>query len=268
MASVPTGDQPKDGSGYVEPDYVTLLGRIQRHVVPRTYMEVGVARGRTLALAVPGAVAIGVDPEPHVTFHLGDGARIFETTSDAFFEQEDVRALTGDRDIDLAFIDGMHQFEFALRDFMNIEKYSSSKTVVLVHDCLPVDEISTRRERETSFWTGDVWKMIVCLKERRPDLDVKVIDAPPSGLGMIRNLDATSTTLDDGYDEIVASYMDLPFSFLEERGIGDILNVVPNDWVTISRMLPNIRPFPLPTQPAKAPSVWRRLVSRASATGR
>jgi hypothetical protein len=231
-------------------------------------MEVGVARGRTLALAAPGSVAIGVDPEPHVTFKLGDGARIFETTSDAFFEHEDVRALTGNQDIDLAFIDGMHQFEFALRDFMNIEKFSSKKTVVLVHDCLPVDEVSTRRERETSFWTGDVWKLIVCLKDQRPDLDVTVIDAPPSGLGVIRNLDSASTTLEDGYEGIVARYMELPFSFLEEGGIRDVLNVVPNDWTAIAQMLPKIRPYPVTPRTGKTPSIWRRIAARATTAGR
>ncbi len=184
MSSVPTGDLPESGSGqvelgqdviasstspYVVPEYVTLIGRIQRHVVPRTYIEVGVATGRTLALAAPGSVAIGVDPEPHLTLDLDDGARVFETTSDAFFDEEDVRAIMGNREIDLAFIDGMHRFEFALRDFMNIERLSSRDTVVLIHDCLPVDEVSARRERETKFWTGDVWKLIVCLKEWRPE---------------------------------------------------------------------------------------------------
>ena len=280
MSSVPTGDPPGSGSGevelgqdviassaspYVEPEYVSLIGRIQRHVVPRTYIEVGVATGRTLALAVPGSVAIGVDPEPHLTSHLGDGAQVFETTSDAFFDEEDVRALMGNREIDLAFIDGMHRFEFALRDFMNIERLSSKETVVLVHDCLPVDEVSARRERETKFWTGDVWKLIVCLKQWRPDLDVKVIDATPSGLGMIRRLDSASTVLEDHYEEIVDAFMDLPFSSLGERGMIEALNVVPNDWAEISQVLPRVRPYPSTPGAGRGPSVLRRLVSRATA---
>ena len=33
--------------------------------------------------------------------------------------------------IDLAIIDGMHQFEFALRDFINIEKHSSPQSTNL-----------------------------------------------------------------------------------------------------------------------------------------
>jgi len=280
MSSVPTGDLPESGSGHVElgqdviasstspyvvPEYVTLIGRIQRHVVPRTYIEVGVATGRTLALAAPGSVAIGVDPEPHLTLDLDDGARVFETTSDAFFDEEDVRAIMGNREIDLAFIDGMHRFEFALRDFMNIERLSSRDTVVLIHDCLPVDEVSARRERETKFWTGDVWKLIVCLKEWRPDLDVKVIDAPPSGLGMIRGLDSGSTVLEDHYEEIVATFMDLPFSSLGELGMTKALNVVPNDWAAISQLLPRVRPYPSTAAAGGGPSVWRRLVSRATA---
>jgi Methyltransferase domain len=280
MSSGPTGEPLENGSGgvqsespedpavsskYVEPEYVTLIGRIQRHVVPRTYLEVGVASGRTLALVAPGTVAVGVDPEPHIKFALGAESKVFEKTSDAFFEEEDVRSLMGGRDIDLAFIDGMHRFEFALRDFINIERLASKTTAVLIHDCLPIDEVSARRERETRFWTGDVWKLIVCLKENRPDISVTVVDAAPSGLGVIRNLDPGSTVLSERLEELVDRYMDLPYSSLEEQGIRNTLNVIPNDWAAITEMLPNIRPYPVAAQTGKSQPVWRRIVSRATA---
>jgi hypothetical protein len=284
MSAGPTGKPLENGSGgvpsdsqdapaetgkYVEPEYVTLIGRIQRHVVPRTYLEVGVASGRTLALVTPGTAAIGVDPEPQIKFTLDTESRVFEKTSDAFFEEEDVRSLMGNRDIDLAFIDGMHRFEFALRDFINIERLASKATAVLIHDCFPLDEVSARRERETRFWTGDVWKLIVCLKENRPDLSVTVVDAAPSGLGMIRNLDPASTVLSERLDELIDRYVDLPYSYLEEQGIRNALNVIPNDWTAITAMLPNIRPYPAaaPTT-GKSQTVWRRIVSRATTARR
>ena len=44
-------------------------------------------------------------------------------TSDDFFASHDLAQVLGGRPVDLAYIDGMHQFEFALRDFMNLERY-------------------------------------------------------------------------------------------------------------------------------------------------
>jgi hypothetical protein len=220
-------------------DYIDLIDRIHHHVVPRTYVEIGVASGRTLALALPGTAAIGIDPAPKIRFPLHRGTRVFNATSDDFFEQNDLRSLLGRQTVDLAFIDGMHLFEFALRDFMNIERYSAPSTTVLVHDCYPIDERLARREREKGRWTGDIWRLIVCLKQWRPDLDTAVVDVWPSGLGLIRGLDPSSTVLADHYDEIVAQYLDLPFEYLEKGDKAELLNAVANDWDTVRNMLPD-----------------------------
>jgi hypothetical protein len=39
--------------------------------------------------------------------------------------------------IDRAFIDGMHCFEFVLRDFINTERYMSWTSVIVFNDVLP-----------------------------------------------------------------------------------------------------------------------------------
>src|SRR5258707_1284640 len=44
--------------------YIDLLSMIHTHLEPRTYVEVGVADGRSIALARPDTRAIGIDPEP------------------------------------------------------------------------------------------------------------------------------------------------------------------------------------------------------------
>ena len=101
--------------------YFKVLARVHEHVRPATYLEVGVSRGESLQLVGPGTLALGIDPEPHVDFALGANQKVFVQTSDEFFARADVPALLGGRPLDMAFIDGMHHFEYALRDFMNIE---------------------------------------------------------------------------------------------------------------------------------------------------
>src|SRR5450432_2346085 len=65
--------------------YLTFLDRIHRHLQPRTYVEIGVETGRSLALAQPGTTGIGIDPKPQLTHRLPASTRVFAKTSDAFF---------------------------------------------------------------------------------------------------------------------------------------------------------------------------------------
>src|ERR1700733_3093946 len=101
--------------------YHQILRRIHQHLRPGTYVEIGIEAGDTLALAAPGTLVIGIDPRPRLSYPLAEGVRIFPSTSDEFFAQHDLSAELGRRPLDLSFIDGMHLFEFALRDFINLE---------------------------------------------------------------------------------------------------------------------------------------------------
>ena len=103
----------------------------------------------------------------------------------------------GGKAVDLAFIDGMHLFEYALRDFSNLERLCTPHSTILVHDCYPLDRQTADRERTTLFWSGDIWRLILLLKKYRPDLEINVIAAPPTGLGVIRNLDPASRVIAD-----------------------------------------------------------------------
>jgi hypothetical protein len=130
-------------------------------------------------------------------------------TSDAFFESNFVSAINAK--IDLAFLDGMHLFEFILRDVMNCEKVMSPSGTIVLHDVIPIGYLATRRQWDrdaTNAWTGDVWKVLPALRKYRPDLDITVLDAAPSGMAIIRNLDPSSTTLDRSFDDIVAEFAD------------------------------------------------------------
>lgn len=216
-------------------DYFEVLGRIHRHLRPQTYLEIGVSKGRSLVRVLPETTVIGVDPEPKLEQPAGPRQTIFRETSDEFFARHDVRAELGGRAVELAFIDGMHRFEFALRDFVNVERCCTASSVILMHDCYPLDARTAQREQETRFWSGDIWRLLLLLRERRPDLIVRTIATPPTGLGIVLNPDPTSR-MGEQLDALIQEYLAKDFSVLEGRQ-AQALGRVPNEWPEIRALL-------------------------------
>ena len=140
------------------------------------------------------------------------------------------------RPIDLAFIDGLHLFECALSDFIAIERRGSPSSTILVHDCYPRDEMTSARDRTTVFWSGDVWKLVLCLTEVRPELEVAVVDVAPTGLAIVRGLDPASEVLSRHYDELCARFVDLGYDAVAEDKPRR-LRLVPGDWPTVRALL-------------------------------
>ncbi len=216
--------------------YTEVLERIVAHVQPQAYVEIGIFQGECLKRARAASVIVGIDPAPQIAWPLEPHMKVFTSTSDDFFAQHDLKAELGGRAVDLAFIDGMHQFEFALRDFANLERYAHDRTVVLVHDCYPLDAESAGREPRPVAWSGDVWRMIVLLKKYRPDLLIHTIGAAPTGLAVIQNLDPSSTFLLDNHDRLRDEFLALEYSYLDDDKPGK-LNLFPNDWPAIEAMV-------------------------------
>jgi tetratricopeptide (TPR) repeat protein len=216
--------------------YFQVLKRILEAARPRTYLEIGVAQGDSLRLVKAPTLAIGVDPEPQISAPLAANQRVFAETSDAFFASHDVRAELGGLPIDLAFIDGMHHFEFALRDFANVERLATPQSTILIHDVYPLDRVTAERERRRNFWSGDIWRLIVLLKKVRPDLSVHTIATAPTGLALVRNLDPGSRLLFERHDALCREFLALDYSWLEGDMAGK-LNLFPNDWVKIRALL-------------------------------
>ncbi len=216
--------------------YLQVLSMVHSHLKPRTYLEIGVADGQSIALARAETLAIGVDPEPKIAKPLGPRTRICTETSDRYFATRDVRTEMGGLPVDLAFIDGMHHFEFSLRDFINIEKHCSSGSTILIHDGYPLSRITAERERRTAFWSGDIWRLILLLRKYRPDLSVNVIATAPTGLGVLRGLDPASRLLEERFDEIVREFLALDYSVLDSDKPG-LLGLYPNDWEKIKAIL-------------------------------
>jgi hypothetical protein len=192
--------------------YLNLLSMLHEHLTPRAYLEVGTEVGASLAVALCDTIAV----DPHFRLEgnaTGNRSRtyLFQMPSDAFFATENVRALLG-KPVDMVFLDGMHRFEFLLRDLIGAESACHPRSLILLHDCVPLNpRMALRRwlpggpaEKETAgFWTGDVWKLLPILRKYRPDLRIHVLDCPPTGLVAITRVDPTSRVLTDHYYEII-----------------------------------------------------------------
>jgi predicted O-methyltransferase YrrM len=189
---------PEDERTSGSADYLALLARIHRMLRPDLYLEIGVREGRSLALAT--GAAIGIDPNIKLAREMPT-ATLFQKTSDEFFELDVEVAL--DRPIALAFIDGLHLFENALRDFRNIEKRAAPTGLVVADDIFPGSSVQGSRFRRTRAWTGDVWRLVSCLARERPDLLLLPLDCAPAGLLLIAGLDPSNDLLWMGYDKII-----------------------------------------------------------------
>lgn len=167
------------------PHYYKVLRWIHEILRPSSYVEIGVGYGESLKLASPPTVAIGIDPASKAVRRWRTDTRIFAMTSAEFFARHDLAEVLGMPHFGLAFIDGAHLFEEARDDFERLARYAGPESVVLFHDTIPFDERTSARERTTEFYTGDVWRILSCLEERR-ELDVTTVQTPPSGLTMVR----------------------------------------------------------------------------------
>jgi hypothetical protein len=217
-------------------NYFRVLARIHRHLRPRTYLEIGVSRGDSLACVLPETRVLGIDPQPNLPGEPPANVALYRETSDEFFAQHDLRAEFGGRALELAFIDGMHHFEFALRDFVNVERACSRSSVILMHDCYPLDERTARREQVTGFWSGDIWRLMLLLRTLRPDLTVRTIATPPTGLGIVLNPDPGSRVLADNLDALIAQYRAKDFGVLAGRQ-AEALGLIENRWPVIRALL-------------------------------
>jgi hypothetical protein len=217
-------------------NYFRVLGRIHRYLRPRTYLEIGVSRGDSLKLVAPETQVLGIDPQPNLAKAPPPNVRIYRETSDDFFAKFEPRAELGGAPVELAFIDGLHRFEYALRDFLNVERACSPSSVILIHDCYPLDERTARREQVTGFWSGDVWRLQLLLRTHRPDLTVRTIATPPTGLGIVLNPDPASRVLADRLDELTGEYLAKDFSVLAGRQ-AEALGLIENRWRVIRELL-------------------------------
>ncbi len=207
--------------------YRRFFRRLHSKYIFDWYLEIGCREGTILSM-VQGKT-IGVDPH----FRLSSGVLgkkpemlLYQEESDTFFANERLERLGAK--ISVAFIDGMHLFEYALRDVLNTERSMAPDGVIFVHDCFPRNTKMTTRDLSSlpEIWTGDVWKLIPILQEHRPDLKLTAFDAAPTGLLAITGLDPKQSHLKIGtsLDDIVSHYQDME---IDEFGIERFFEQLP-----------------------------------------
>jgi Methyltransferase domain len=220
-----------------------LLAGLHEVLQPRTYLEIGVREG--LSLALSRTTSIGVDPAYAVTREIRCDVHLVRTTSDEFFARRHPLAHFPVPVVDLAFVDGMHLAEYALRDVMNIERWCSPGSVIVVDDVLPRSVVEGGRGREGSAargaWAGDVYKVTQTLRRHRPDLVVLEVDTTPTGTLVVLIPDASDRTLLAAYDQVVAGYVvpdpqEVPASTLTRSAAVDAATLLrAPDWASVRR---------------------------------
>ena len=198
-------------------DYIEILKALHEQIRPKFYLEIGVAEGDTLSCVMQSTDAVGIDPNPRIERRISPNIDIFTETSDAFFAAYEKRPQFAARKIDLAFIDGLHHFEQALRDFINVEKRSTNDGLIVLHDCIPFDEVNSGRDGSATHWVGDVWKTLAVLLDHRHELDIKIIGAPPSGLVLVSHLSPDLRILEQQFVSLVDAYLPLRFADWEHK---------------------------------------------------
>ncbi|MDP9221936.1 MAG: class I SAM-dependent methyltransferase [Actinomycetota bacterium] len=178
-----------------------FLARLHQLTRPRTYLEIGIESGYSIALTrVP---SIGIDPDFNIVAEIKADVHLARTTSDEFFARKDPLAHLPVPVLDLSFIDGMHLAEYVLRDYLAVERFTTPASVVVFDDMLPRSVDEAARRRHTKYWTGDVFKALDALREQRPDLVVIEVATTGSGTAMVLFPDAGQNGVLPGYDEWV-----------------------------------------------------------------
>ncbi len=132
----------------------------------KSYLEIGVDV-RTITEFNWDKICVdlkhGVDPNPETE-------ATFKVTSDEFFNS------IISQKYDFIFIDGLHIFDQCYKDIINSLNFLNENGTIMVHDTIPVSELSQKPNRQTGQWNGDVWKAIVKLRLSNENIQIHTVD--------------------------------------------------------------------------------------------
>lgn len=217
--------------------YLAVLADLHAILRPRRYVEIGVGTGQSLALATAAALAVGIDPAGPAEAPAGTLIR-HEKAAD-YFARGGLAADLGHRPFDLAFVDGAHRFDDVLADVLALSAQASPKSLIVLHDCLPLDARSAAPQRRTGFWTGDGWKLVPLARARWPALALSTLVCPPSGLCLLSGI---AEPLPAPPDDVLAGFRELPFEAFE--GFRTQFGLTPSDREAVAARLAAIHGLP------------------------
>jgi len=211
------------------PDYCAVLRLVHTTLRPNLYVEIGVSYGTSLVIAQPDTRCIAIDPSPNLDLLRNPPTNIALNvmTSDNFFANVENREKV--RGFDLAFIDGDQSFEQALRDFENLEALANSRSLIAIHDVIPMDQRTSTPTRQSTFWSGNVWRLMARIAQGRPDLVAFTVACPPTGLGIVGRFNAARRG-------VPTPSLEIPFDADWERQ-RQMLNIVENNLALVGQAL-------------------------------
>jgi hypothetical protein len=139
-----------------------------------SYLEIGSQRRDCFKMVRAGNKE-DIEPYP-----IGGRRPSYPMLSDDFFEKVAPTLL---RKWDVIFIDGLHLCNQALKDVWNCSKFLAPNGYIILHDCRPDNEEAQQRIQGDGAWMGDVWKALVWLVDKFPNVWTIAEDC---GLGVIR----------------------------------------------------------------------------------
>jgi hypothetical protein len=121
-----------------------------------SYLEIGLDDPNANFNKVECSVKESVDPYFDVAISEDVcNAITYRMTSDEMFV-----TIPEDKTYDIVFIDGAHTEEQCCKDIVNSMRHLNHEGCILVHDCIPYNELAQRTVRESELWNGDVWKSV------------------------------------------------------------------------------------------------------------
>ena len=168
-----------------------LIQKVLDNINAKVYVEIGVAYAENFN-KIHCSNKIGIDPSPAPnsikripvwkSFLSNTSVKYYPTTSDIFFERKNYLFILNK--IDVAFIDGLHQYKQVIRDVHNCLKHLKDNGIIILHDCNPETKEMQMVPGIQSKWTGDVWKSVVYLRSLESNINIFVIDCD-TGMGII-----------------------------------------------------------------------------------